>query len=247
MEMNIIDGEKVVTGKCGLMTEYTIKNNKMTIRYTGGSESGGLMRADGLWAYNSESNRLEAAPWKKYGVKFKELEIIGVSVIFEGAFASTDIEKVTIRGYVDTIGPCAFAWCRNLKTVEIEHGVRYISSKAFYRCTDLTYINLSDVKKIGNEAFYDCRNMFTGQKLSLPRTELINKEAFWNTGVTDVTFGNLISDIGQWAFGECKKLKTVTFPEKRKLKIEDRAFGMCKALKEVNIGGVKISVYHNKE
>ena len=85
----------------------------------------------------------------------------------------------TLGGYpVDSIGSCAFNYCRQLTSVTIPSGVTEIGGNAFYACSGLMSATIpSSVTSIGSRAFYGCCNL---SSVTIP----------WSvTSIGDLAFG----------------------------------------------------------
>lgn len=78
-----------------------------------------------------------------------------VTKIGNSAFYKSKITSVKIPGTVTTIGASAFNSCYNLKTVELNEGLKTIESSAFYSCYPSFVVIPLSVEKIGSYAFYD--------------------------------------------------------------------------------------------
>ena len=110
------------------------------------------------------------------------------------------------------------------KNTIIPTSINGIGGYAFQNCTDLTAIDLPNVRTIGGYAFEGC------------------------TGLTSVVFGDSLKAIGNYAFKGCTSITTLTIPEKTK--IGSWAFHECSNLKTLylhikeasfNDGNVKIN------
>lgn len=90
--------------------------------------------------------------------------------------------------------------------------VTSIGTDAFYRCTELTDIDIPDsVASIGELAFYGC------------------------TGLTDIDIPDSVTSIGSCAFEECTGLKTARYSQT--LPIDTHTFYLCDSLTEVYCDG----------
>lgn len=135
-----------------------------------------------------------------------------IRVICGESFSQLEgFEKITLPSSVEIIGENAFNLCEKLRKVKMSDSVTKICDSAFNQCYSLENITLSDnlkeigstafwhsglisidipksVKKIGSDAFGDCRNLI---EVNLPVTLTnISPDAFhWTPWVK-----NLISD-----------------------------------------------------
>lgn len=102
-----------------------------------------------------------------------------------GAFAETIITCIALPKALKSIGNGAFAYCRNLKSIEFNDELNEIGSYAFYDCDSLIDLTIDkNVVSIGRAAFSNCSSLIS------------------------VTIGNSVSEIGEYAF-DCAKLSSV--------------------------------------
>ena len=153
----------------------------------------------------------------------------GIKSIGEEAFYNSGITSLVVPESVETIDKLAFSHmanltnatfpagcgitfsgCKNLKTAKITGNPTVIDNYMFYECSQLTDFEIpGSVKKIGYAAFYN--------------TAL--KEAVIPAGVTE---------IDDWAFGECQNLEKAVLPDGLK-SIGGAAFYECPELTDSNI------------
>ncbi len=134
--------------------------------------------------------------------------------------------------------------------------VKKIGDYAFYRCKNLTKVNLpSSIKAFGKNAFYDCNNlepfelpsdltyisegMFAGWKLLVnitlpPTVTSIGSYAF--NGCTNLESINTenVKSIGSYAFYGCSKLTSICIPVGT-TSIGQGTFENCSSLSAINI------------
>lgn len=93
------------------------------------------------------------------------------------------------------------------------------------------------VTQIGQDAFYDCKDVTS---VSLPndvtsKLEVIEARAFGNCeGLTSIRIPDTVKEIGQFAFHQCKNLKSVYMGRGLQI-VRYNAFGYCEALERVEI------------
>ncbi len=118
-----------------------------------------------------------------------------------------DVTHVRIHKSVKIIRYMAFHNCRNLVSVEIHDGVEIIDNNAFWCCTSLKRIKLPSVRVIGADAFSE-------------------------TGLDDVDFGDKLETIGDQAFGYTA-LRIIKLPKVRVIRTS--AFLECYQLTHVEL------------
>ncbi len=120
-----------------------------------------------------------------------------------------------------------------------------IFAKAFNNCTNLKYVNLAEIPTLlgidGESAFRGCTSLFDGEILDLTKTSLVQiGTSGSNTGGTfygvpfkGIVLPDTVTTIGHYAFQECSKLESFTFP-KSVTKLEgNTTFKNCTALTTV--------------
>ena len=106
-----------------------------------------------------------------------------------------DIEKLTFKDKVKTIGYDMFSLCQNLKEVVLSDSVVEIKESAFSSCQQLEKVELSDnLKSIGPYAFMATHKL---KGVEFPDSlETIGLYAFSGSGSTCAVFGKNIREIG---------------------------------------------------
>ena len=147
-----------------------------------------------------------------------EIDLIG-----EGAFSGCGITSIKIPKNVAQIEREAFLRCEALTTIHITKATTHISPEAFKYCSKLTAINVDK----DNETY----SSIDGYLLSKNKNIL----KIFPPGKANDKFTLLppsITEIGDFAFYDCKKLKNVTIPNKV-TSIGKRAFGLCSNLNTI--------------
>ena len=163
-------------------------------------------------------------------------EDIPVKVIADYAFYDNDtITSVYIPDSVTTIEDNAFYSCSNLTTVTISENSQLttIGERAFNYCSSLTSIYIpNSVTTIGSSAFYDCSNLTTVTISENSNLTTIGSSAFSNcSSLTSIYIPNSVTTIGSSAFYDCSNLTTVTISENSQLTtIGSYAFYYCSSL-----------------
>ena len=150
---------------------------------------------------------------------------------------------------VTSIGACAFALCKDLKTVVLPNTITKIEEGAFNGCKSLSTINMpTSLNEIGVSAFSVgnggkiiikdigswCKvKMGKYRACPLSGNYLYSDE---KTEINDLIIPNNVDVIRRQTFFECKNLKTVIIPSSVTT-IEQEAFRGCDELSSVIIGG----------
>lgn len=119
------------------------------------------------------------------GYKGKKISIPStVKYIKSYAFGESSLEEVKIPKSISVIKEKTFFRCKSLKKVSIPKKTTKIERRAFRECSVLTKINLNSVKNIENYAFKGCSKL---KDIDLLNVKKIGSEAFWKTGITEVS------------------------------------------------------------
>lgn len=133
-----------------------------------------------------------------------------VAVADKAFFRCRRIKSVTLPASVKLIGNSAFAWCTNLKCVEM-FGVVEIGERAFMGCDLLKNVFLSEfLERLGEKAFAYC------------------------PAVTELYLPNSLERIAASAFEGCRSLKSVALPRTLRI-IENGVFYACTSLENINV------------
>ena len=214
------DGEKSVletaSDFCGELATWEVKGNVLTISGTGAIDD-----------YSEKE-----IPWIIYKDKLKSVVINeGITEIGDKAFYGLKIGKVQLPSTLKKIGASAFA-NTYLTTLQLPNGLEEIGEDAFYWCYKLFSISIPDsVTTIGSDAFYYCKkagslkisaNVTTlengtfryvsAKEVTIPEgVTTIGDQCFESAGVTTLNLPSTLESIGEDAFSECAKLKTVNY------------------------------------
>lgn len=181
----------------------------------------------------------------------------------------TDVDELTISGHlnaedmkyfsrmtqlrkldlsqtdISSIGGCA--GLTRLSEVVLPSTVKEVEDNAFYGCSILSNISLTNVETIGSRAFCLCAKLTS---LSLDNVKEIGELAFAmyhyrqsrpsGSGIS----GGLISvsmpkvtDLGGWAFSGCSQLKFISIPNATS--VGEYAFANCINLGTIDLSNVK--------
>ncbi|MEG0050478.1 MAG: leucine-rich repeat domain-containing protein, partial [Clostridia bacterium] len=120
-----------------------------------------------------------------------------------------------------------------LKTVTCADTVTKIGNRAFYVCKELTSVAMPKVTSIGDYAFHSCTKLAS---VEMPSAISIGDRAFYNCkGLKSIVMPNVTS-ISNNAFYQCANLTSVAMPSATS--IGERAFYDCKGLKSIAMPNV---------
>ena len=182
----------------------------------------------------------EKNPYKAF-VKVKDgatsVEVNSSAKFICTSFANLEsLKSVTING-VASIGESAFYNCTNLQSVTISDGVTGIGKFAFSGCVNLSNLTLpSYATFIGREAFRGCKSLTS---ITIPKGVVsIGYSAFNGcSGLTSVSMPDSVIYLGDCAFSGCENLKSVTL-SKGLMRIGANAFYECGNLTSATMDGV---------
>ncbi len=122
----------------------------------------------------------------------------------------SSIETVTLGEKSEVISASAFRGCGRLKEIKGGENIKKIGDDAFYNCGNLTTAIFENVEEIGEYAFFFCKKL------------------------TVVPYGDKLKKMGKDAFSSCYGLESVTIPASLSV-VPELAFWNCDALKELNV------------
>ena len=166
--------------------------------------------------------------------------LIGSKAFYE----CTSLTSVTIGNSVTSIGSYAFSGCTSLTSATITNSVTSIGDGAFQSCRSLTSVTIPDsITEIGYKAFEGCAGELVINSRNIVEQSYdydkrpVNDTSGWLYGAafTELTIGNNITEIGNYAFYECTSLTSVTIPYS--VTWIGYAFGNCTSLTSVTVPG----------
>lgn len=131
---------------------------------------------------------------------------------------------------VEVIGTKTFLGC-SLQNLNLPC-VKYIGIQCFEDNKTLTNVDMPNLLLVGSQCFYNCTNLTT---VNLPQVKHIASVSFTNSGITQIDLPQ-VESIGVEAFQNCTKLTTITAPKLKIIKAE--AFYNCPSLEEINLPNI---------
>ncbi len=141
------------------------------------------------------------------------------------------------------ISSYAFYGCTNLASFSVPATVVTIASNAFQDCTGLNTLTIANgVKIISKEAFKGCISLTS---VEIPDSvSSLGNGAFQNcSGLTSLTLGAGLTTIGSSAFSGCSALTSLTIPD-NVTTLNSSAFQNCAGLTSITMPG-DVTVYQN--
>ncbi|MDE6534583.1 MAG: leucine-rich repeat domain-containing protein, partial [Muribaculaceae bacterium] len=171
----------------------------------------------------------------------------GQSYGFSPFYGKESLKEVTISNSVTSIEERLFYNCSTLTSVEIPNSVTSIGNAVFCGCTALTNIIIKDgestlslgyndhviINSAGCGLFYDCplETLYLGRTLSYETGQSYGFSPFYGKeSLKEVTIGNLVTKIGDYAFYGCSGLNgSLTIPNSME-SIGNYSFNGCEAI-----------------
>lgn len=156
-------------------------------------------------------------------ITFDESSVL--TTIASGAFADCGVTSISLPASVTTIQQEAFRNCTALDIVNFDAGIQTVHPRAFQGCENLKHLNVPRE----NETYSSVDGMLLTKNketlvifpagkashdftLMAPSIKTIGEYAFYaNKKLTNITIPNLVTKIGDRAFGLCNQLNTITF------------------------------------
>ena len=185
---------------------------------------GGVLTISGSGELPELANDGTSVPWKNHSDKIIEVVIkSGVTGVGSGAFTGcTALKKVSISDTVKKLDLNAFSGCTALEAFTVEDG------NEVYASADGVLLNT------GKTLLISCPVGKTGA-YTVPETVTeIEKSAFAASGVESVSMSDAVTAVGEGAFSNCSKLKSVVLPKGLK-ELKKSLFSGCSALEAISI------------
>ena len=161
----------------------------------------------------------------------------GTSLVSIGVSAfrsSSELEELIFPDTLTDLDLGAFQSSQKIKKAVIPGSLKSLNSFLLYHQTQLTDLTLKEgITRIENNALQNCTAL---THVTLPQSlEYIGAQAFTATGIQEIVIPPAVTTIGINAFQQCSNLTTVDI-QSTNLNIEQHAFYMDQALKQVTVG-----------
>lgn len=186
---------------------------------------------DNLKYFKYDSNLTDIG---EYAFKYSAIERFTFNddllEISEGVFENSKIREAVLPTNLVVIGDSAFHNCEYLTEINIPDTVTTIEEHAISFCPKLKgkLIIPDNVTKLGGAAFKETG--YTSLFYNSP--SLFAYEAFADSQISTIEFGDKVKSVSPLMFYGCNELKTVTLPETI-TKIGERAFKNCQNLESI--------------
>ena len=132
------------------------------------------------------------------------------SFVAETAFSNNNQLQTVYLPNCVTVNNWAFAYCRNLTSVNLPICTTFSGSNNFYYNNSLSQIYVPLLKNVPNYAFGECYNL---KSIDLPEATYIGSSAFFKCSSLSQINIPKVSVISQYAFSGCNSLKSIYAPE----------------------------------
>ena len=163
---------------------------------------------------------------------------------FETFKDCSSLSTVTLPPGIEIICGDAFSACTSLSRVVLSSGLKIIESRAFYDCTVLSEINIpGGVLEIRKSAFNNCGSI---SSINFPATlahvgDYAFKDCSGLENIINTNSFDSINYLGEYAFGNCRKLTSFRLPERTTV-IREGTFENCMSLLSMNLPSALVSI-----
>ncbi|MBQ1507488.1 MAG: leucine-rich repeat protein, partial [Ruminococcus sp.] len=168
---------------------------------------------------------VEGSAAQTYAEKEKSFHFYAVEppkIIFSGTTGDCQWEYDTVDWILKISGDGATAdyasaedtpwyiWREKFSEVVFDGNITKIGDFFFTGMKNASIVPPESLETIGESAFEECKGL---ESANLPVLDLLEKNAFKDSGLKSVTFGEELTDIDEGVFSGCKSLLTVSIPD----------------------------------
>ena len=178
---------------------------------------------------------------------FKNLDLASVNcedrVLFaQQAFQYSGLEKLTLNNRTASIGPNAFEGTK-IDELVIPQYVNPNGKEDDLLIEEEAFLNTQKLQSARILSSLEDNSLYSSvfkqsalKTVELPASlESINAYAFENSGLTEFNAGENLTNVGMWAFHNCKDLKKVDFSASKVKFIRTGLFSMCEKLDDIKL------------
>ncbi|MBR2967335.1 MAG: leucine-rich repeat protein [Clostridia bacterium] len=173
---------------------YAFKNTHFETQYSGAVYVGG-------WIVGQNSSDITSIT---IDAVRNGIPVVGISNYGLYNKENTTLAQVALPSSLKYIGKSAFYKCRALTSITIPAGVEEIKEYTFCYCDELRTINLGNVSKIGEYAFYKC---------GVGGVEIDDGTSAPSEPVATITGLENVVSVGNYAFYKNEYVKSITLGE----------------------------------
>ncbi len=171
----------------------------------------------------------------------------GITSLYDESFKDCSaLEYVYIMGTVKDMGDSTFENCSSLHTIVLAEGLTSIGNRTFADCKNIQNLKLPSTIQLNSTAFAGCTSLVTAG----PQNGSFIVEFNWKDTIPDNAFAGMyslqeitipygVTEIGNYAFGDCTSLSLVCIPETVK-NIAPAAFYNMQETSWVYYGGSQV-------
>ncbi|EAY19153.1 surface antigen BspA-like [Trichomonas vaginalis G3] len=168
----------------------------------------------------------------------RKLTKLGVSCLFGTNIQEFSFENTSITQIPEYL----FLNCHNLASIRFSQLIESIGHHAFYNCTKLSTIDLSNMKlkRLENSTFEKCSKLMTLVMSSM--TTKVGSRCFAQTHLTSLESFTNVDIFSEGCFSGCIHMDTINFEHTRIAKIHDFSFANCTNLYSVILSSKIVSI-----
>ena len=196
-----------------------------------------LPKVDGLYMLKWAEHDVTDITKNSAGHYYGEFESHFLGYKYHGTFEGCTRLKSISAPNVKTVGARTFYSCKSLKKISLPK-VKELGSSAFFNCINLSTVNIPKLKKLHFSA-WKVYKQNPNKKYTLIETPYYRGTFEKCVKLKKITSSSL-ANVGKYDFKDCTRLESITLGKNLK-SIGDSAFNNNRKLKSVNIKSTKLS------